>query len=116
MTAPAPVPAPAPVRQGRFGVLTGLLQGAANPALFVNWTILISFLVGHRLFVPSATSALGFALGVGAGVFTWFTVLIEVADRWKAKAGRWVPFSTILAGSLLVVFGLFFTWRSFAVK
>jgi threonine/homoserine/homoserine lactone efflux protein len=107
--------APAPGRL-RFGVLTGLLQGAANPALFVNWTILISFLVGHRLFVPSAASALGFALGVGGGVFAWFTLLIELVDRWKLKAGAWVSRSTLLAGVFLVGFGVFFTWRSFAVR
>jgi threonine/homoserine/homoserine lactone efflux protein len=113
--APASGPVPAPGRL-KFGVLTGLLQGAANPALFVNWTILISFLVGHRLFVPSAASALGFALGVGGGVFAWFAVLIELVDRWKLKAGAWVARSTLLAGVLLVGFGVFFTWRSFAVK
>jgi threonine/homoserine/homoserine lactone efflux protein len=111
----SPAPAPAPGRL-RLPLLTGLLQGAANPALFVNWTILISFLVGHRLFVPSASSALGFALGVGIGVFAWFTVLIELVNHWKAKAGAWVARSTVLAGVLLVAFGLFFTWRSFAVK
>lgn len=108
-------PAPAAARF-RLPVLTGLLQGAANPALFVNWTIFISFLVGHRLFVPSAASALGFALGVGVGVFLWFTVIIELADRWKSKAGAWASRSTVLAGVLLVGFGVFFTVRSFAVK
>jgi threonine/homoserine/homoserine lactone efflux protein len=114
---PAVVPEPVSAPRGlRFGVLTGLLQGAANPALFVNWTILISFLVGHRLFVPSATSALGFALGVGGGVFAWFALLIELVDRWKLKAGAWVSRSAVLAGVFLVGFGVFFTWRSFAVK
>ena len=107
-------PATGPV--GLRYILTGLLQGAANPALFVNWTILISFLVSHRLFVPSVRSALGFALGVGAGVFAWFALLVELVDRWKDKAGAWVSRSTVLAGVLLVGFGLFFTWRSFAVK
>jgi threonine/homoserine/homoserine lactone efflux protein len=97
-------------------VFTGVLQGAANPALFVNWTILISFLVGHRLLGTSAASALGFALGVGAGVFGWFTLLIEFVDRWKDKAGAWVSRSTVVAGVLLVAFGVFFTWRSFSVK
>jgi threonine/homoserine/homoserine lactone efflux protein len=109
-------PSPASARTGgRFGVLTGLLQAAANPALFVNWTILISFLVSHRLFVPSAASALGFALGVGAGVFAWLALLIQLVDHWKERAGAWVSRSTLLAGVLLVAFGLFFTWRSFAV-
>jgi threonine/homoserine/homoserine lactone efflux protein len=108
-----PRPSDARGRFSRFPVLTGLLQGAANPALFVNWTIFISFLVGHRLFVPTAAGAGGFALGVGLGVFSWFAVLIQLADRWRNHAGAWVSRSTLAAGALLVVFGLYFTWRSF---
>src|SRR5664279_3607280 len=109
-------PHPPAAREGglfRFPVLTGLVQGAANPALFVNWTLFISFLVGHRLFVPSPDGAGGFALGVGLGVFSWFALLVELVDRWRARAGAWVSRSTIVAGALLVVFGLFFTFRSF---
>ena len=109
----APVPFAAPPGRFRLPYLTGLLQGAANPVLFVNWTIFISFLVGHRLFVPTAAGAGGFALGVGLGVFSWFGVLIELVDRWRSRAGAWVSRSTLVAGALLVVFGLFFTWRSF---
>jgi len=108
-------PRPAETKEGRsrFPVLTGLLQGAANPVLFVNWTLFISFLVGHRLFVPTPAGAGGFALGVGLGVFTWFAVLIELVDRWRSRSGAWVSRSTRVAGALLVVFGLYFTWRSF---
>ena len=113
---PEPAAPPAPIRHSRLPVLTGVLQGAANPALFVNWTILISFLVGHRLLATTSAAALGFALGVGVGVFVWFTVLIEIGDHWKLKAGAWVARSTVLAGVLLVAFGIFFTWRSFVVK
>jgi threonine/homoserine/homoserine lactone efflux protein len=109
------IPAPATAREGRlrFPVLTGLLQGAANPALFLNWTLFISFLVGHRLFVPTAAGTGGFALGVGLGVFSWFAVLIQLVDRWRNRADAWVSRSTLAAGALLVVFGLYFTWRSF---
>jgi threonine/homoserine/homoserine lactone efflux protein len=98
----------------RLPFVTGLLQGAANPALFVNWTLFISFLVGHRLLVPSPAGAGGFALGVGLGVFGWFATLIEIADRFKARAGSWAARSTVVAGALLVAFGLYFTWRTFA--
>lgn len=110
-------PRPSEARGGfsRFPVLTGLLQGAANPALFVNWTIFISFLVGHRLFVPSVAGAGGFALGVGLGVFSWFALLIELAYRWRSRAGAWASRSTIVAGVLLVGFGLYFTIRSFTI-
>jgi threonine/homoserine/homoserine lactone efflux protein len=110
------IPPPAgPPREGRlrFPVLTGLLQGAANPALFVNWTLFISFLVGQRLLVLTAAGAAGFALGVGLGVFSWFAVLIQLVDRWRDRAGKWVSRSTLAAGALLFAFGLYFTWRSF---
>jgi threonine/homoserine/homoserine lactone efflux protein len=96
----------------RFPFLTGVLQGAANPALVVNWTLLIGFLVGHRLFVPTPPSAGAFALGVGVGVFAWFGLLIELISRVSAKAGVWVKRSTALAGVLLVLFGAYFTARS----
>lgn len=105
-----------PERGGIRPVLTGLLQGAANPALFVNWTILVGFLVGHRLLVLTAGTAAGFALGVGLGVFLWFVVLIELGERWRDRASAWLGHATALAGVLLVAFGAFFTWRSFAVK
>jgi len=110
---PAPASAPAAEGRLRLPVLTGLLQGAANPALFLNWTLFISFLVGHRLLVPTPAGAGGFALGVGLGVFSWFSVLIQLADRWRNRAGAWVSRSTLAAGGLLVVFGLYFTWHSF---
>ncbi|HMA29152.1 MAG TPA: LysE family transporter [Thermoanaerobaculia bacterium] len=110
-----PPPATAPPKEGRLRlpVLTGLLQGAANPALFVNWTLFISFLVGHRLFVPTAAGAGGFALGVGLGVFSWFATLIQLVDRWRVRAGAWVSRSTLAAGALLFVFGAYFAWRTF---
>jgi threonine/homoserine/homoserine lactone efflux protein len=103
---------PLPARPSRFPFLTGLLQGAANPALVVNWTLLISFLVGHRLLVPLPASAGAFALGVGLGVFAWFALVIELLSALSARAGVWVRRSTILAGALLVFFGLFFTAKS----
>ncbi len=104
---------PAPWRAtSRFPFLTGLLQGAANPALVVNWTLLIGFLVGHRLLVPRPLNAGAFAVGVGLGVFAWFGLVIELLSTVSAKAGAWVKRSTALAGVLLVLFGLFFTVRS----
>ena len=94
--------------------LTGFLQGAANPGPFVNWTLFISFLIGHRLLDPSPAGAGGFALGVGLGVFSWFTLLIRAAHRLKDGSGLWVARSTIVAGAFLLATGLYFGWRSFA--
>ena len=111
--------APAPtVEAGGEGLsfLTGFLQGAANPGPFVNWTLFISFLIGHRLLDPSPAGAGGFAVGVGLGVFSWFTLLIRAAYRFKDHAGPWVARSTIVAGGFLLMTGLYFGWRSFAAS
>jgi len=110
-----PLPEPPASSQFRLHVLVGLLQGAANPALFVNWTLLLTFLWGHQLLGTGAAPATGFSLGVGVGVFAWFTVLIEVLERLKGLGvGGWVQRFTVMAGALLVLFGLFFSYRSFA--
>ena len=92
--------------------LTGFLQGAANPGPFVNWTLFISFLIGHRLLDPSPAGAGGFAVGVGFGVFSWFTLLIRMADRLKDSSGPWIARSTIVAGACLLASGIYFGWRS----
>jgi threonine/homoserine/homoserine lactone efflux protein len=94
--------------------LTGFLQGAANPGPFVNWTLFISFLIGHRLLDPSPAGAGGFAIGVGLGVFSWFTLLIRAAHRLKDRSGAWVARSTVVAGAFLLATGLYFGWRSLA--
>ncbi len=107
------VPVPQRKEGARFPFLTGLLQGAANPALVVNWTLFIGFLVSHRLLHAGLGAGAGFALGVGVGVFLWFLVLIELVERLKSHpAGEWIRKSTVLAGLLLVAFGLVFTWKS----
>ena len=95
----------------RFPLLTGVLQGAANPALVVNWTLLISFLVSHRLLLPRPLPAGAFALGIGLGVFAWFALLIELLSAVSART-VWVRHSTVVAGLLLILFGLYFTARS----
>ena len=98
----------------RLPFLTGFLQGAANPGPFVNWSLFISFLIGHRLLDPSPAGAGGFAVGVGLGVFSWFTLLIRTAHRLKDQSGPWVARSTVVAGAFLLATGLYFGWRSLA--
>ncbi len=93
--------------------LVGALQGAANPALFVNWTLLTGFLVGHRLLPTGPGPATGFALGIGVGVFAWFLALAKLVEHLRNHpAGDWIRKSTTVAGLLLVAFGLFFTLKT----
>jgi hypothetical protein len=104
---------PRPAHVGRFSFLIGFFQGAANPALLVNWTFVTGFLVGHRVIRATPGAAAAFALGVGLGVFAWFALLIEMLVRLKNHpVGAWLRRSTVFAGLLLVVFGLYFTART----
>lgn len=99
----------------RFPLLVGVLQGAANPALLVNWTLLVSFLVGHRILPPGLLPAGAFAIGVGFGVFAWFAILVELVERLRDHpAGEWIRNSSFAAGVILLGFGLYFTWRTVA--
>lgn len=99
----------------RFPFLVGVLQGAANPALFLNWTLIISFLVGHRILPAGLLPAGVFAVGVGIGVFVWFLILTELVERLKSHpAGEWIKQSTLAAGILLIAFGVYFSWRTVA--
>jgi L-lysine exporter family protein LysE/ArgO len=101
-------------RKGRLEVLTGFLQGAANPTLIVNWTFIISFLVGHRLMRTTVPAQAGFAAGIGIGVFAWFSLLIELVERFHDHPiGAWLRRSTLYAGILLILFGAYFTFRTF---
>ena len=101
-------------RKSRFPFVMGILQGAANPTVVMNWTLLIGFLVGHRLLVPTPGPAGAFGLGVGVGVFVWFALLIELMDHLRDHAGRWVKRSTVAAGTVLVLFGLYFSAKAFS--
>jgi threonine/homoserine/homoserine lactone efflux protein len=101
-------------RNSRFPFAMGILQGAANPTVVMNWTLLITFLAGHRLLRPTPAAAGAFGLGVGIGVFAWFSLIIELMDHLRDRAGSWVKRSTVAAGILLVLFGLFFSIKAFS--
>lgn len=99
----------------RFPLLVGVLQGAANPALLLNWTLLISFLVGHRILPNGLLPAGVFAVGVGLGVFAWFGLLVELVERLRNHpAGTWIRKSSFAAGLILLGSGLYFSWRTVA--
>lgn len=103
-------------RKGRLPVLMGFLQGAANPTLIVNWTFIISFLVGHGLMKTTMPAQAGFAFGIGLGVFGWFSTLIEILERFHDHPiGAWLRRSTVYAGILLILFGAYFALRSLVV-
>ena len=85
----------------------------SSSSLFLNWTLIITFLVGHRILPTGLLPAGVFAVGVGVGVFVWFVILTELVERLKSHpAGDWIRHSTFGAGVLLLAFGLYFPWRT----
>jgi len=94
--------------------LVGILQGAVNPALLVNWTLFVSFAVGHGLLSTAVPSAGAFALGTGCGTFGWFATLVELTLRVRNhRFGVWIREATLVAGILLAGFGIYYTWQWF---
>lgn len=94
----------------RLSFLVGLAHGAANPTLIVTWTIAVGFLVGRGYLRTDPVSSAVFSVGTGIGTFAWFLVLVELVHRLRDHSiGRWLRESTVLAGALLLLFGLWFT-------
>jgi len=104
---------PTPVKNKTVDVSLGALLGAANPALILNWSIMIGILVAHGVIQSSVAGTLGFATGVGVGCFAWFCSLIWIFRRYAGSPFvRWWERSTALAGGVLVLLGAYFTFET----
>jgi threonine/homoserine/homoserine lactone efflux protein len=96
-----------------FSVFLGALQGAANPAMFVSWTIIIAFLIAHQVIRSNAASSLGFAAGVGIGGFAWFNSIIWLFTHYaNSPMMRWWKRTSVFGGGALVVLGAYFLFRT----
>jgi threonine/homoserine/homoserine lactone efflux protein len=98
---------PATPRGARLSYAEGVLRGALNPSLVANWALLIAFLLANRVLSPEPASSLAFALGVGVGVASWFTVLARLIASPRSastppRSAYWVRRAT-LAGAVMVV-------------
>lgn len=94
-------------------LLGGFLSGIANPALVGNWTLIVALLVSHGLLAGGAAASAAFAVGVGAGGFLWYALLVWLLHALRDHPiGRWLRESVVLAGALLIAFGLYFTAKT----
>lgn len=104
---------PAPSQTKTVDVSLGALLGAANPAVILNWSIMIGILVAHGVIQSSVAGTLGFATGVGLGCFAWFCSLIWIFRRFAGSPlVRWWDRSSALAGGVLVLLGAYFTFET----
>ncbi len=100
-----------PSASHRRSFLTGFGLTALNPTLLVTWTAATTTLYGTGLLSPDTATATPFAIGAGAGIVSWFSVLILLLRRHHGvfkpdTLGRAVR----AVGVVLLGFGLWFGW------
>lgn len=98
----------------RSSVFVGALQGAANPALIVSWTIIIGFLVAHGMIQANVAGTLGFSIGVALGGMGWFCSLIGLLQHFASSPViRLWKRSTPLGGGALLALGAWYALKTF---
>jgi threonine/homoserine/homoserine lactone efflux protein len=107
MTRSKPSSGPEEAQGGGFGALLlgfGLVIG--NPGMIGTWGGAIAAIEATGMLAPEALRAPGFGLGVCAGVFSWFLLLLKLISKYgdiiTASAlhvlVRWIGFILCVAG------------------
>lgn len=103
-----------PPRDGVHGPLAiGFLQGVSNPALVGNWMGVVAFLAAHGFLGTTTAELAALAAGVGVGGFLWYGLVVWAVHALRDHpVGAWMRQSVVLAGVLLIAFGLYFSART----
>ena len=90
----------------------GFTVTALNPTLIATWTASVTALIASGLVRFSAGNALPFALGVCAGIASWFAVMLRLLLRFEHRVSeRGVRRAVQLAGIALIALGAGFLIR-----
>lgn len=110
----APSAGDPPPRDGVHGPLAiGFLQGVSNPALVGNWMGVVAFLSAHGFLGTTTAELAALAAGVGVGGFLWYGLVVWAVHALRDHPiGAWMRRSVVLAGVLLIAFGLYFGART----
>jgi threonine/homoserine/homoserine lactone efflux protein len=87
------------------GTLLGFSISALNPTLIVTWSAAVAFLYSKGLGGLSAAYAVPFGACAGAGVGTWFVLLVNVLRKYEARLAR-KALATIVRGLGVVLLTL----------
>ena len=68
-------------RGGPRSLLLGLSMTALNPTILVTWGAAVGIAHGAGVAVTAPWAALPFAVGAGAGILSWFTILVWLVAR-----------------------------------
>lgn len=71
--------------QGARGALLGLTISGLNPTLLATWTGASTTLYATGLVDVDPALAVPFALGAGAGIFSWYFVLVRLVTRYRER-------------------------------
>ncbi len=110
----APAAKEAPERGGVHGPLAvGFLQGISNPALVGNWMAVVAFLTAQGFLADGTVNLASLAAGVGVGGFLWYGLLVWAIHALRDHpVGAWMRQSVVLAGVLLIAFGVYFSTKT----
>jgi threonine/homoserine/homoserine lactone efflux protein len=91
----------------RRGFFLGLTVTFLNPTIVVSWTMVSAMVHSTGLVGPGLSSAIIFALGVGAGIVAWFATLLHLLNRFQSGLRpRTVDRILNVTGWLVVAIGL----------
>jgi threonine/homoserine/homoserine lactone efflux protein len=80
--APAPDGEPSRGRKRR-GFVLGASLALLNPTIIASWTVVVATAHGAGLLRPGVLPAVGFAVGVGLGIVSWFATLLRLIHRFE---------------------------------
>jgi threonine/homoserine/homoserine lactone efflux protein len=87
--------------------LLGFLATALNPTLLLTWTTVITALHTTGLLRTEPIDALPFAGGAGAGIITWFCVLLWIVRHFHKRVPRaWIDRTVRVMGGVFVLAGI----------
>jgi threonine/homoserine/homoserine lactone efflux protein len=68
--------------------LVGFTLSAINPTLLLTWSTAVAFVYGKGLRAASPLAAAPFGLSAGAGIATWFVLLVAILRRLHGRLPR----------------------------
>jgi threonine/homoserine/homoserine lactone efflux protein len=69
----------------RRGALLGASLTLLNPTIIATWTVAVAAVHSTGLLGSGVLCAVGFALGVGAGIVGWFATMLQVICRFQKR-------------------------------
>jgi threonine/homoserine/homoserine lactone efflux protein len=84
------------------GMLSGFLISFLNPTLFLTWGSATSTIFSWFSSI-SIWDMIFFPIAAGAGIVVWFSILLEIFKKFRARIGERVGFYAIRGAAVLMI-------------